>query len=160
MAHWPLAWRAPLSMLQLPALQGCQSQQWWSRAGQPMPPPAAGLSRALRRRRSPSVLPRYPLPLLSKTISQVSCVSWWILGGIHIFLFFSMLYIKFLLIVTFNITCGLPQGDVSIKGFKTRPHTDGELYQKWNHKLSCFDGCITFILPPNWFLLGHAFRSV
>lgn len=57
------------------------------------------------------------------------------LGGIHVVLFFSMLYIKFSFITTFGSTCGFTQGDVSIRALKTRPHTD-ELFQKWSHKLS------------------------
>lgn len=52
------------------------------------------------------------------------------LGGIHIVLFFSMLYIKSSFITTCSTTCGFIQGDVSIKGLKTRPHTDGEVFQK------------------------------
>lgn len=70
------------------------------------------------------------------------------LGGIHILLFFSMLYINFSFITAFSTTCGFTQGDVSIKGLKIRPHTDGELFQKWSHKPCCFDACITFFLHP------------
>lgn len=64
---WLAARRVLLPMLKLTALQRRLSRCQWSRVGQSMPPPAAG---ALRRRHSSHVLPRHPLTLLSKTISQ------------------------------------------------------------------------------------------